>query len=475
MIKDKYFLVFEEGSKITQIICCFLINLPVFAYGSAVGWMSPMTLLLQSENSTRSVPLTDIEISWIAAVSYLVSIPVAWLLAVVADKIGRKYTLLMMSLSMVISWILLLFSVETWALVTARALVGVIMAGSYVICPIYIKEIADDNIRGSLGCWIVISHTTGNLFLYIIGDTLPFRTITWICLSVPLAHLLLFTMMPDTPSYLVKIGKEEKALKILAWLRCKSVDNSDVVKELGHIKKEQENDATSNKFLLKSIYKDKILFRAFRIALFTVIAREACGAIPVTNFAGEIFTNASGESRLILTPNQQAMLLGFVQVIGSTVASSVPLLITTSLISGLSMGALATWFLLRIYGINATSWIPIVTLCVCIFCDAAGLLPVSMILGGEIFSFKYRGTVMAVTMSIAAFSAFLQLLFFKPIAIYLGIYVAFYLFAIVCLFITTYVIIAVPETKGRCLQDIYSDLRKKNETIELKDKVDDTP
>ncbi|XP_045525012.1 facilitated trehalose transporter Tret1-like [Pieris brassicae] len=468
--------IISEGSQITQLICSLLTLIPVFSYGAAVGWMSPMTLLLQSENSPRSEPLTDIEISWMASIPYLITLPSAWLLVLIADKIGRKYAILLVSLSGLGTWAILLSSLETWALITARALVGISASGSYVVFPIYIKEIGEDSIRGSLGCLIGVFHTGGNLFLYVIGDMLDYYTVLWICLSLPISHLILLSMMPETPSFLLKKGEDERALKALAWLRCRSEDDVEVIKELEHTRREQENDAQSNKFLLKEIYNNKILFKAFRIALVAVLAREVCGAVPVLNFAGEIFTMASGGKELLLSPNQQAILLGSVQVVGSVFASSIVeksgrknLLFFTSLLSALSMGALATWFLLQDLEISATSWLPLATLCLCIFCDSAGLQPVSMVLAGEIFSFKYRGTVMGVTMSIAAFSDFLQLLFFKPLTNEIGIFAAFYFFAAVCFFISIYVILCIPETRARTLEDIYGDLRKK-EKREIREK-----
>lgn len=68
---------------------------------------------------------------------------------------------------------------------------------------------------------------------------------------------------------------------------------------------------------------DKILFRAFRIAMVLTLAREICGAVPVLNYAGDIFRMTSeGGSGLQITPNQQAMVLGVFQVAGSAVASS---------------------------------------------------------------------------------------------------------------------------------------------------------
>ncbi|XP_047989538.1 facilitated trehalose transporter Tret1-like isoform X4 [Leguminivora glycinivorella] len=409
----KYYFLFGEGSKVNQIICAVLINLPVFVYGASIGWISPMTLLLQSKDSPTGRPLTDTEISWIAALPYLMSIPANYLMAFMGDCIGRKLTLIFMSIMGGVCWIIKLSSLSMWAFILARAAIGVSCAGAYVTCPLYTKEISQDTIRGFLG-------------------TL-------------------------------------EAKRVLGWLRCRSADDVFVRRELQVIKDEQTKDESSSNFILKAVLSDKILFRAFRIAVVVSLAREVCGSVPVLNFAGDIFSMAAG-SGLVLTPNQQAMALGAVQVAGSALASIIvekagrkPLLFSTSLVSGLSMGGLATFFLVRSLGISAPSWLPIFTLCLCIFCDAAGLQPVSVILTSEIFSFKYRGTVMATTMSMTSLSDFFQMLFFKPLATTVGAHVAFYFFSLVCLLAALYVILVVPETKTRSLSEIYLDLRTKKE------------
>ncbi|KAL0812095.1 hypothetical protein ABMA28_009479 [Loxostege sticticalis] len=466
----KYYYFFGEGSVVNQVICAVLINLPVFAYGASIGWMSPMTLLLQSENSPRSPPLTDFEVSWMGASSYLVCIPSDFLMAYLSDKIGRKITLIIISASCVGAWILKLSSLETWAFITARCLVGVSMAGSYVTCPVYTKEISQDHIRGLLGSLVVVFQTTGNLFLYIIGDYLSYNTVLWICLTIPTFHLVLFMMMPESPSYLVKRGQIDEAKRVLAWLRCRDEEDPEIKNELENLKKEQNKDEESSKFVLKAIVSDKLLFRAFKISMIVSISREVCGAIPVLNFAGNIFEMASEGSGLVLTPNQQAMMLGAVQVVGAIVASSIvektgrkPLLFITSLVSGLSMCALASWFLARRYDLYTPEWVPVFTLCLCIFCDASGLQPLSVIILGEVFSFKYRGTVMAVAMACSSFFDFLQMLFFHPLANAVGVHVAFYFFGGVCLLAALYVLLVVPETKNKSLTEIYHALKTKKE------------
>ncbi|XP_075985726.1 facilitated trehalose transporter Tret1-like [Anticarsia gemmatalis] len=470
-MKTKYYFIFNEGSRVNQIICAILINMPVFVYGAAIGWMSPMTLLLQDPvNSPRDVPLTDSEVSWMAAAAYLVCIPSDFLMAILGDKIGRKNTMFILSLAAFACWAIKLSSMSTWAFILARSLVGVMMGGAYVTCPLYTKEISEDVIRGMLGSMVILFHTIGNLLMYVIGDILSYYTILWICVTLPAIHMVLFTMMPESPSYLVKKGNIEKANKALAWLRCRKEDDPAVVRELDMLKKEQNKDDESNKFVIKAVLTDKILFRAFKIALVVALAREVCGAIPVLNFAGDIFATASKDTGLVLSPNQQAMMLGAVQVVGSVMTFGVVekvgrkgLLFYTSLISGLSMCALASWFLARDYNVYLPAWLPMVTLCLCIFCDAFGLQPMSVVINAELFSFKYRGTIMAATMASASVTDFFQMLFFKPVMKSIGPYVAFYFFGGVCILTAIYTIIAIPETKARSLEEIYEDLKTKKE------------
>ncbi|OWR50256.1 Sugar transporter [Danaus plexippus plexippus] len=468
---------FCEGSQFNQILCAFLISIPMFCYGNTIGWMSPMTLLLQSDKSPKGVPLTDLEISWMASLPYLVCVPGTYLMAAIGDRYGRKLALLIMSGISVAVWVLKLSSMNIWVFIIARILAGIIMAGSCVTCPTYIKEISEDNIRGALGCWGALFFTTGSLFAYIICDVCSYNVILIIFTIIPAVHFVIFLTMPESPSYLIKRGREEEASKCLQWLRCRSEFDSTIKSEIDYVKREQKNDEGREQFLLRNILSDKILRRAFQISLVAALSRELCGAVPVLNFAGDIFHLASEETGLKLSANQQAMVLGTVQLCGATLASGIvercgrrPLLFVSSAISGLSMCLLATWFLLQY--LHPPAWIPVITLCLCIFCDAAGLMPIAVVIASETFSFKYRGTVLATTMAIASVADFIQLLFFKPLVRAIGIHVSFYFFGLMCLLTAVYVIIMVPETRNRKLEEIYYDLKTNKEKKELENRND---
>lgn len=66
-------------------------------------------------------------------------------------------------------------------------------------------------------------------------------------------------------------------------------------------------------------------------------------------------------------------------------------------------------------------------------------------------------------MAIASLSAFLQMLFFKPVASSIGIHVAFYSFGVVCLLAALYAILVIPETKKKSLEEIYCKLKTRKE------------
>ncbi|CAG5055143.1 unnamed protein product [Parnassius apollo] len=457
----------SEGSKFNQILMVALMVLPVFSYGTAVGWLSPMGPKLMSENTPAAKPVHPDVISWMASVPYLVGTPAVFLFGFIVDNFGRKKALMLTSLSMVVCWSLKIYSTETWALILARAIVGFGVSGSYVVTPLYIKEVSEDSIRGTLGSLVVLSQNLGNLLVYIAGEYLCYNTTLWMCLSVPLLHLLIFVIMPETPSYLLKSGKVEEARAALAWLRCRQRSDTAVDNELQALLLEMEQKNSARFFeVLKILVSDRSTFRAFRITLTITLARELCGCLAVLHFASLIFTQAS--SSWVLTANQQATMLGVVQLIGSFTASSLverigrkPLLGATCLVSGMSLGALSAWFWLRGAG-AALPLVPVAALCLCIYCDAAGLQPVSFVIMTEMFCFQLRGTVTSIVIAFACALVSIELRVFQPLAASIGLHFVFGIFATVCLLSTVYIAFCVPETKMRTTEEIYAELGGKS-------------
>lgn len=68
----------------------------------------------------------------------------------------------------------------------------------------YISEIAETSIRGTLGTLFQLLLTMGILFIYVVGSMVSWTTLSILCLFVPIALLLGMLMLPETPVYLLK-------------------------------------------------------------------------------------------------------------------------------------------------------------------------------------------------------------------------------------------------------------------------------
>ncbi|XP_061723997.1 solute carrier family 2, facilitated glucose transporter member 8-like [Cydia pomonella] len=461
----------QDGGLLNQLLMAVMVTIPVLNFGMLMGWQSPMTPLLQSEDGPAPEPISDDTISWMASVTFLPPVFCGCLVGDLADRWGRKITTMMTSLMLVISWTITMFSLAPWALITSRAVAGLACAGCYVVTPLYLKEIASDNVRGALGSLFILSQNLGYLVVYVAGDLLSFASVLWLCTAVPVLHLVAFLAMPETPVFLVKQGKIQEAREALAWLRNTSTDNKDLEEVIQQLDREEQLARSMQKATWMSIVRDKTTFKAFRISLNVMLSQETCGYLVVLMYAGSIFEQASESISLKLSPNKQTIVVGGIQLLGSIVASCIVektgrkwLLAGTSFATGVSMLALGAWFYITSVGFWLPGWLPVLAMCLCIFADAAGYQPVPYVITSELFSFQHRGMVTSFVSSVDALSDFLQTKAYDPLLKLLGIHWVFVMFSIVCFLGTLYTVLWVPETKDRSVEEIYAileDSRKK--------------
>lgn len=467
------------GSKHNQIFMSIVVCLPILAYGTAMGWISPNKALLMGDYSPSNSPLSEEDVSWMASIMFIFAPIAVFVYGVGADKFGRKKALLCASLPIAAGWAVKLICAHPIALISARALIGFGSGGAFVVCPLYVKEISEDSIRGMTGTFIIFSQTVGNLFVFVLGDLLPFNTVLWILLAIPLIHFCILLRLPETPSYLIKCGKTQEATRVLACLRSLPQDDKTISEEVDRLVVEQT--ACETKFSPKLLFKDKTAVKAFWVALIVNLTREFCGCIAVLVYASHIFAEAGKDpnTSIALTPNKQSILLAAVQIVGSFLACQLvdragrkPLLAVTSAVAGFSMCLLGVWFYLQSAGVMMPGWVPITALCFCIFADAAGLQPLPFVIMTEMFNFQLRGTVATLIMAISMGTDFALLKLFAPLNAWIGYHSTFWFFSVICLSNVFYLIFCVPETKMRSLEDIYADLegrkteKKQEDTLE---------
>lgn len=76
--------------------------MPILAYGTAMGWISPHKALLMGESSPSLEPLTEEDVSWMASIMFIFAPIAVFIYGMAADKFGRKKALLCVSVPILV-------------------------------------------------------------------------------------------------------------------------------------------------------------------------------------------------------------------------------------------------------------------------------------------------------------------------------------------------------------------------------------
>ncbi|XP_026318281.1 facilitated trehalose transporter Tret1-like [Hyposmocoma kahamanoa] len=206
---------------VRRIVSALIYNLSCFTHGCSTGWVSGV---LGNEALTGG--------AWLAALPCLVALPAAPFFAVLADAKGRKAGAFCICISFIINWALIAWCGPrgVWA---ARVAAGAGGAGALSLAPLYCAEIAP-KARG-LAAMPALACSCGILFAYGAGGVLSPHALS-LSMAVPSAVLLVSLLwLPETPSFLISIGRIQDAAKVMCWF-----DGSDFREDLTDVIEQQE-------------------------------------------------------------------------------------------------------------------------------------------------------------------------------------------------------------------------------------------
>lgn len=111
----------------------------------AIGWSSPsLPVLLSTESPLITGAITLEQASWINSMVCIGGGVGAILIGFVLDLVGRKNSLLCCGAVQIISWLLIPFVHTVFSLYLSRFLAGFAGGAFYVIIPVFITEMSND-------------------------------------------------------------------------------------------------------------------------------------------------------------------------------------------------------------------------------------------------------------------------------------------------------------------------------------------
>ncbi|KRZ98323.1 uncharacterized protein AC631_05918, partial [Debaryomyces fabryi] len=224
----------------------------------------------------------------------------------VVDRFGRIRSLQAACVLWITAAIIQVTSKNVGQLYAGRLLEGLAIGQTTTIGPTYMSEVAPKAIRGLCGCVFAGAVYFGIMMAYFAnyGTALHISGSTnkqWIIptsIKIVLASLIFigsFIFCVESPRWLLKVNKPEKAAENLSKLRNLPTDHPYLLGEISDINEQihAENEATQGNTIfgmIKEIFCVKsIRYRFFAVAALTQILGQWSGANAITIYANELF------------------------------------------------------------------------------------------------------------------------------------------------------------------------------------------
>ncbi|XP_026319446.1 facilitated trehalose transporter Tret1-like isoform X2 [Hyposmocoma kahamanoa] len=388
--------------------------------------------------------------------SALTPVPSAYM----ADKFGRKTSLLLGALPFIIGWILIITARSVLFLYISRIFSGLGYGIVYTVAPMYTGEIATNEVRGALSTMITLMNKVGILAQYCIGPYVSIQALAGINLILPITFVLTFIFLPESPYFYLKQDRSERAERSLRNLR-----SGDIRTELKNIELNVQVDMKN-----KGTWSDLITEATNRKALWLSIGiftiQQLCGSAAVVAYAQTIFSKTANT----IQPHHQSIVLGCVQVATCTVSVLLvdrvgrkPLLLLSALGVGLMNGTVGTFFFFQDYqkaNVSSVDWIPMAALIVYIVCYAIGLSTVPYVIIGEMFPTNVKLYASCIAHIYTGIAMFTVQKLFTVVGLHFGFYTVFWGFSAFSLLGLVYMLLALPETKGKSFACIQAGLKR---------------
>ena len=355
-----------------------------------------------------------------------------------------------------------------------RVIGGIGVGLASAICPMYIGEVAPSNIRGMLVSWNQFAIIFGQLVVYfvnffILGDHLQplveemgrglaainpaaqwTVTTGWRYMfgseAVPAGlFALLICFVPETPRYLVSVGKDQQALGILSKINGAG-KASQILQDI------KDTMVVKTEKLLT--YGWVCIFVGIMLSVF----QQAVGINAVLYYAPRIFGDMGMDDPMMLTVFMGIINISFTLVAVFTVEKwgRKPLLISGSL--GMALGAFGVALTFGHEGMG------LVTAASLLVYSASFMFswgPICWVLIAEIFPNTIRGAAVAIAVAAQWISNFIVSSSFVPMfnmhlveGDEFGHWFTYGLYGAICVIAAVFVWKLVPETKGKTLEDM---------------------
>jgi len=414
----------------------------------------------------------DPTVTGIAIASALVGCAIgAELAGRLADRLGRVPVMLIGAILFLVSSIGSGLAFGVWDLMAWRLVGGLGIGIASVVAPAYIAEISPSRVRGRFASLQQLAIVLG-IFAALLSDALfanaaggaqgilwfgldAWRWMFLACVVPAVVYGVIALSLPESPRYLIGVGKEERARAVLASI----IPAADVDAAIADVHASIERDAGRRGSLrgkalgLKPIVWVGILLSVFQqfvginvIFYYSTTLWRAVGFTEQDSLTISVITSVTN---IVVT----IIAIMLVDKVGRR-----PLLIWGSAGMTIALATMAIAFSQSVPGEGGPSlpgaWGPVALVAANLFVVAFGMSwgPIVWVLLGEIFPNRIRARALGLAAAAQWIANFLITVTFPALAA-LSLTFAYGMYAAFAVLSLAFVILRIPETKGMKLDE----------------------
>ena len=386
---------------------------------------------------------------------------------VLSDRLGRKLSLIISAVGFSVSSLATGLANTFDMFVFWRILGGASIGLASALSPMYISEIAPAGIRGRLvslnQITIVLGMLSAQVANWLIARPMPFDLtaqemlaswngqIGWRWMfgvtAIPaLVFLAAAFAIPESPRWLVKNGAGIKAHDILA--RIAGHNRAD--HEVREIEKSLGAEPCRDNW--KLLVESK-MFKPLSLAIGLAVLQQWCGVNVIFNYAQEVFLEAGYNLSSILL---NIVITGAVLVVFTLVALATVDKLGRRFLMLAGLGGLSTVYILlgALYRVHYHGIAMMALILAAISFYAMSLAPVTWVIIAEVFPNRIRGNAISIAVASLWIACFVLTYTFPLLNRQLGAAGTFWIYAGICLAGFSFIFVALPETKGKSLEEI---------------------
>jgi sugar porter (SP) family MFS transporter len=419
-------------------------------YGYDMGIIAAAALFVK-----RSFALSTVAEELVVSIVTIGAMAGALVGGVVADRIGRRATLIWAAGIFIVGSLLAPLAMNVTVLVIARAIIGLGIGFSSVTAPVYVSELAPPQSRGMLiGLYqfaLTIGIALADWVGYVLAGQQAWRLMFGLAIVPTVLFLVVVLTVPESPRWLFAHSREKDAETVLLGY----TDASGAQRLLTDIR---EGLKTPVEQKWSALWTPAVR-GSLIVAVGMTVLQQVTGINTIIYYGPQIFALAGSES------HSSAILATFAVAIVNVIGTVVGILLVDKVgrkpllyvgVSGMTVALFTLSFAFTHKETLGPSLGAIAIACLMAYmaCFAFSLGAIAWILVAEVFPLRVRGRGMAAGTMGSGISNFVVSATFLSLIESIGSARTFAIYGVMSIVTLLFVRFVVPETRGRDLESI---------------------